>query len=250
MAITTIILAAGYATRLYPITINTPKPLLQVGNNRIIDYLLDKLRPIHNLNQCYIVTNAKFFDQFLQWLNQSKHLYPFEIQVINDNTTDESNRLGAIGDLNYVINQKQIGSDICVAAGDNLFTTDLTQFFAFCNQKQAPVVGVYDIANLQEIKKYSSVALDSNNMITYFEEKPINPKTTLAAIGLYFYPAKTIQLIQKYIAENNNHDQPGRLVQWLYTTTPVFGWLLQGKWFDIGSFESLEDAKKCFSSQP
>ncbi len=137
--------------------------------------------------------------------------------------------------------------DVIVVAGDNLFSEKLGDFGKFCREKKAPVLALYDVGNLEEIKKYNSISTDASGRITFFEEKPKNPTGTLTGIALYFYPKSTIPLIKQYLAEGNNPDQPGRLVQWLYPRTAVYTWRVPGLWFDIGSKETLEEANQIFA---
>lgn len=242
-----IILAAGYATRLYPLTLNQPKPLLAVAEKAMLEHVIDNLATIPYLDIAYIVTNAKFADHFQSWAdNQSRKLH-FCFEIVNDGTTDESNRLGAIGDMNLVLNKYDIKEDVIVVGGDNLFSEDLFEFGEFCTNKNAPVLAVYDVGDLEEIRKYNSIDIDNEGRITFFEEKPAQPKSTLTGIALYYYPASALPLIRQYIAEGNNPDQPGRLVQWMYTRVPFYTWKVPGLWFDVGSKETLEEANRIFS---
>jgi glucose-1-phosphate thymidylyltransferase len=144
------------------------------------------------------------------------------------------------------LSKEKIDDDLIVVAGDNLFSEALQGFGAVCREKKAPVLAVYDVGSLEEIKKYNSITLDDSGKITFFEEKPKNPTSTLTGIALYYYPKSTLPLIDQYIAEKNNPDQPGRLIQWLYTKTPVYTWRVPGIWFDIGSKDSLEGAGRVF----
>jgi len=244
-----IILAAGYATRLYPLTLNQPKPLLKVAGKPMMEHVLDNLATIPYIDHAYIVTNEKFVDHFQAWADTYQHpQLRFKFTIVNDGSTDDSNKLGAIGDMHLVITKHQIDDDIIVVGGDNLFSSDLSEFGEFCRQKNAPVLGVYDVGNLEEIKKYNAIEIDDTGRITYFEEKPAHPKSTLTGIALYFYPRSSVALIHQYIGEGNNPDQPGRLVQWLYTRTPFYVWKVPGIWFDVGSKETLEEANKVFSN--
>jgi glucose-1-phosphate thymidylyltransferase len=145
--------------------------------------------------------------------------------------------------------KEKVDDDLLVVAGDNLFSQSLEAFGKYCRQKNAPVLGVYDVGSLEEIKKYNSISMDADGRITFFEEKPKEPKSTVTGIALYYYPKSTLPLIKQYIAEGNNPDQPGRLVQWLYTRIPVYTWIVPGLWFDIGSKESLEEANKIFARE-
>ena len=149
--------------------------------------------------------------------------------------------------MHLVIMREQVEDDLIVVAGDNLFSEKLTGFGEFCRQKKQPVLAVYDVGNLQEIQKYNAITYDAEGKITFFEEKPKNPSSTVTGIALYYYPKAVVPLIRRYFAEGNNPDQPGRLVQWLYSKTPVYVWNVPGIWFDIGSKETLEEANRIFS---
>jgi glucose-1-phosphate thymidylyltransferase len=243
-----LILAAGYATRLYPLTLTQPKPLLPVAGKPMIDHVLDNLAAIDGIDRVYVVTNAKFADHFQRWADAYRTgKKALDFTIVNDGSTDDSNKLGAIGDLHLVLTREKFDDDLIVVAGDNLFNQRLDGFGRFCWEKHAPVLAVYDVGNLDEIKKYNSISIDKDGKITFFEEKPKNPTSTLTGIALYYYPKATLPLIHKYIAEGNNPDQPGRLVQWLYTRTPFYTWKVPGLWFDIGSKETLEEANRIFA---
>ncbi|HEX4119234.1 MAG TPA: nucleotidyltransferase family protein [Verrucomicrobiae bacterium] len=245
-----LILAAGYATRLYPLTLTQPKPLLKVGGQPMIDYVLDNLSPIGGIDRVYVVTNAKFAGQFQSWAdNYHATKSKLDFTIVNDGSTDDTNKLGAIGDIHLVLKREKIDDDLIVVAGDNLFSEGLQGFGALCREKKAPVLAVYDVGSLEEIKKYNSITLDEQGKITFFEEKPKQPTSTLTGIALYYYPKATLPLIHQYMAEKNNPDQPGRLVQWLYTRTPVYTWRVPGIWFDIGAKDSLDEADRIFSKR-
>ena len=242
-----IILAAGYATRLYPLTLNQPKPLLPVAGKPMMEHVLDNLAPVRAIDQTFIVTNQKFSGHFQQWADAYRTHPHFSFTIVNDHSTDDSNKLGAIGDLHLVLTEYNIDDDVIVVGGDNLFSNDLREFGEYCQQKNAPVTGVYDVGDLEQIKKYNAIEIDESGRITYFEEKPKEPKSTLTGIALYYYPKSVLPLIHQYIAEGNNPDQPGRLVQWLYPRVPFYVWKVPGLWFDVGSLETLEEANRVFS---
>jgi glucose-1-phosphate thymidylyltransferase len=242
-----LILAAGYATRLYPLTLTQPKPLLPVAGKPMIEYVLDNIAPI-GVDHVYVVTNAKFTSHFQTWADQYRATKAkLNFTIVNDGSTDDSNKLGAIGDLHLVLTKEKVNDDLIVVAGDNLFSQSLEDFGKLCRQKNAPVLGVYDVGSLELIKKYSAITIDPEGRITSFEEKPPHPKSTLTGIALYYYPKSVLPLIQQYIAEGNNPDQPGRLVQWLYPRTPFYTWTVPGRWFDIGAKDSLEEANRIFT---
>ena len=245
-----LILAAGYATRLYPLTEKKAKPLLEVGGKPMMEWVIDNLATIKELKKVYVVTNEKFADDFRSWAaryNESHAKLAFEI--INDGSTSDANKLGAIGDINLVISRGNLAEDdLIVVGGDNLFSETLENFGRFCLEKNQPVLAVYDVGSLQEAKKYGVIAVDANGVITSFEEKPAEPKSTLIGIALYFYPRATVASIPTYLAAGNNPDQPGRFIQWLYQRTPVLTWKVPGTWFDVGSKETLEEADKIFAA--
>ena len=245
-----IILAAGYATRLYPLTLTQPKPLLPVAGKPMVEYVLDNLAPIGGIDRIYVVTNAKFAGHFQRWADQYRETKAkLNFTIVNDGSTDDSNKLGAIGDIHYVLKTQNVDDDVIIVAGDNLFSEKLEGFGKFVREKNAPVLAVYDVGNLEEIKKYNSISVDGAGRITFFEEKPKNPTSTITGIALYYYPKAALRLIHQYIAEGNNPDQPGRLVQWLYPRTPFYTWRVPGIWYDIGSKETLEEANKIFAKR-
>jgi glucose-1-phosphate thymidylyltransferase len=243
-----IILAAGYATRLYPLTLNRAKPLLEVAGKPMIEWVLDNLANFPGVETIYVVTNDKFTSDFQRWadhyqLRQSQLTF----KIINDGSKGDADRLGAIGDINLVITRENLSkSDLLIVAGDNLFSESLAGFVEYARKTKA-TVAVYDVGDLEKIKKYGNVTIDSDGVITRFEEKPEKPQSTLAAIALYYYSREIIPLVTTYLAAGNNPDQPGRFVQWLYTRKPVKTFQIKGKWLDIGSKETLEEANRIFA---
>ncbi len=214
----------------------------------MLEHVLDNLATIPYIDHAYVVTNAKFVDHFQKWADGYKHpQLHFGFTIVNDGSTDDSNKLGAIGDMYLVMRKCKVNEDIIVVGGDNLFSSDLAEFGEYCRQKNAPVTGVYDVGDLEEIKKYNAIEIDEENRITYFEEKPAHPKSTLTGIALYYYPSSSLELIHQYIREGNNPDQPGRLVQWMYPRAPFYTWKVPGIWYDVGSKETLEEANEVFS---
>jgi len=234
-----LVLAAGYATRLYPLTLDRPKPLLPIGGRPMVDRLLEALDPI-GFDGRYVVTNAKFADQFRAWAGDSA------LTVVDDGTTSEDDRLGAIGDIGFVIEREGIDDDLVVVAGDNLFSETLGDFGRAARERAAPLLAVHEI-DLELIRgRYNSIEVDGDGRVTYFEEKPEEPRSTLSGIALYFYPRPVLPLIREYLASGENPDQPGRLVQWLYPRVDVFTWRVPGRWYDIGSREQLDEADRVF----
>ncbi len=243
-----IILAAGYATRLYPLTLTRPKSLLPVAGRPILDYIVDRLGEVEGIDEVYVVTNTKFVAQFDRWAAERSNLpMPFRISVLNDGSTDEENKLGAIGDIAFVLHAHHIEDDVIVIAGDNLVSGNFKEFGVLCREKNAPIFGVYDVGNKEDAKKFGVVSMSEKGVVTRFEEKPRVPGSTLISIALYFYPQSVLPLLRRYLEEGNSLDQPGRFIQWLYTRMPVYGWKVPGMWYDIGSPETLAEADRAFS---
>lgn len=245
-----LILAAGYATRLYPLTLDKAKPLLEIAGRPMIEWIVDNLEGIPDIETIYVVTNDKFAGDFQKWAESYQDRHPnFKFKVMNDGSTSDDDKLGAIGDINFVINRAELtASPLMIIAGDNLFAEPLAGFVELARTSDA-TIGVYDVGDKEVIKKYGNIDIDAEGTVTHFQEKPEKPRSTLAAVALYYYSPKVISLLKTYLAAGNNPDQPGRFVQWLYARQPVKAYQLKGKWLDIGSKETLEDANKMFATQ-
>jgi glucose-1-phosphate thymidylyltransferase len=241
-----VILAAGYATRLYPLTLDRPKALLRVGGRPMLDHLMEQLEGVEGLDEVYVVTNSKFADAFREWAAGRSGL---PVRIVDDGTVDDDSKLGAIGDLDLTIRAAELDDDLLVLAGDNLFSESVARFPAFALEKRGAALGVYDVGDLDTIRRYSVIELDGDDRVVRLEEKPEQPRSTLAGIALYFYPRAALPFVREYLEQGNNPDQPGRLVQWLYPRTPVYGWRVPGRWFDVGSKETLAEADRAFTGR-
>jgi glucose-1-phosphate thymidylyltransferase len=243
-----LLLAAGYATRLYPLTRTKAKPLLEIGGRPIIEHVLATTTELTGIDHTFIVTNEKFAADFQHWAAGYRTAHPHSppITIVNDHSTDESNKLGAIGDIHLVIRQHNINDDLLIIGGDNLFKESLAAFVHFA-RTHGPTVGVHDLGDLQQMKQYGNVTTDESGRITRFEEKPDHPHSTLAAMCLYYYPRTTLPLIEQYATAGHNLDQPGRLIGWLCQRIPVFAYQIHGPWLDIGTFETLAEANRLFA---
>jgi glucose-1-phosphate thymidylyltransferase len=238
-----LVLAAGYATRLRPLTDNQPKPLLPVGGRPMIDHVLDRFHGCAEIDEVYVVTNHRFAPHFEAWAATAASRHSsWRFRVVDDGTTSNEDRLGAIGDIHFVIDRVSLDDDLIIVAGDNLFTEPLGDYVRQAGQLGI-LIGVYDVGDLAAIRQYNNITVDAAQRITHFEEKPQTPRSTLTAIALYHYPRLVLPLIRRYLAEGNNPDQPGRLVQWLYPQLPCYAYPIAGRWLDIGSRESYDAAQ-------
>jgi glucose-1-phosphate thymidylyltransferase len=234
-----IILAAGYATRLYPLTESVAKPLLPVGGRPMLDHLVDAIREVDAIDTIHVVTNHKFAQDFSEWAAA----HP-DVSVHDDGTTSEDDRLGAIGDIAFVVDRADLNAeDLLVIAGDNLFDYSLADYVAWWDGKgDASAVVLYDVGDLELVKRYSSVDVDSEDRLTDFTEKPEHPTSTLVATAAYIYHRAHVALLHTYLAESNAPDQPGRFLGWLVPRAPVYGYTANGDWRDIGDAEQLLEA--------
>ncbi len=245
-----VILAAGYATRLYPLTQNMPKCLLEVGGRTILDSIAEKLNAVPEINEILIVTNGKFHGVLSDWAQKSKSRAP--IRVINDHTTSNDTRLGAIGDLGLVIHETKLDDDFVMMASDNLFDQDLSKFVSFAKKNgEAVSIAVYDIGDpMQASKKFGVVERAADGRVTGMEEKPEKPKSPFIGMGVYYFPKSSVKLVQKYLSSDGAQDAPGFYVRWLFDQgTPIFSFQFTGLWYDIGDLKALEEANKLFHAK-
>jgi len=242
-----LILAAGYATRLYPLTKEYPKPLLEVKSRPLVDYILDKLCSVEAIDEILVVTNNKFFLKFKDWAKGKK--IKIKLTIVNDLTKSLEDRLGAIGDMNFVIEKKRPNDDLLVIGGDNLFNEGLEGFIEFAKVKApSPVIGIYDLKNIKEAHKYGVIKLDKNCKVVDFKEKPKLPKSTLVAMCLYYFPKEKLGLIKKYLKDKKNkQDATGYYIDWLRKKEAIYGFTFHGAWYDIGDAKFYNKAKASFA---
>lgn len=240
-----ILLCAGYGTRLYPLTKNKPKPLLPVAGRPMLDYVLDRVLEIPRLGKIYVVTNDRFSTHFQEWAKTKKNP---NIRIVNDGTKNENERLGAIGDLSFVIRNFGARNDIGIFAGDNLFHFNLKDFAAFA-QSHRPhgTIGVVDVKDLQLATQYGIVKLDQNARVVEFLEKPKQPLSTLASTGIYWLAKEGIDFLDRYIQEGHNADRLGDYMTWLVQQDRLYAYRFEGDWFDIGDLDSYRKADSLLS---
>ncbi len=237
-----IILAAGYATRLWPLTLDKPKPLLPIGKRPILEHILSSLKSVKGVTDIYVITNTKFVKNFQEWKKGYKA--GKKIHVIDDKMKTLEDRRGSIGDTIFAITNKKISSDILVIAGDNIFDFNLKDFIKRCAlNSPSATVGLFDVRDKKLAGEYGIVSVDKNLRITSFAEKPKKPESTLAAMCLYYFPAEKIKLLKGYKREGNPLDLAGSFIKWLSCKETVYGYIFKGRWLDIGDKKSLKKAQ-------
>ncbi len=239
-----IVLAAGYATRLYPLTKDKPKPLLEVAGKPIIDHIINKIEEIDEVDEIFIVTNAKFYNYFQGWLAEFDSNK--KIKIINDKTTSNEDRLGSLGDVNFVIEKENIKDSVLIVAGDNLFEFSLKDFVESHKKHNKSAVALYDVQDKELAKLYGIVGVNQEGKMIEFEEKPLKPKSTLASTGVYIYPPHVLPMLQEFVKKYKNSDKAGNFLEWLHKKEHVYCYITKERWFDIGTLDQLEKAKKEF----
>jgi glucose-1-phosphate thymidylyltransferase len=228
-----IILAGGYAKRFWPVTLWKPKPLLPVAGKPILDWIMEKLEDVDELDTVYVSTNAAFQKHFERWAEKRKHKK--KVEVVIEPSKREEEKFGTIKALDYVIKKKKIKTDLMVVAGDNIFSFSLKDFVDF--HPEEPRLILYDMKDKSECSKYGVVSVDAAMRVTHFEEKPDEPKSSLIGTACYVFPAKTLKLLREYLATGKPVDNTGSFLEWLYRRTTVRGFITEGYWYDIGNKE-------------
>lgn len=236
-----IILAAGYATRLYPITIEKPKTLLEIGKRRMLDLIIEKIP--EEISDIHVIVNSKFYSFFEKWQKENPDV---DINLINDGTTSEQNKLGAIRDMRMALLAGR-EDDALVLASDNLFDFKLNGAFDLFKKKNKDVIIAYDIQDKSKAARFGVLSVDATGKVIKFEEKPKRPETSLVSTALYFFTKESLKLLPDYINESKDNDGPGYFVKWLASKKDVYVSIAEGRWYDIGTLETYEEAKRIFS---
>ncbi len=247
-----IVLAAGYATRMYPLTKDRPKPLLPVGSKRVLDYLLERLATVPELDTVFVVTNSRFYPHFVRWRDEVRHTrdWPWRhLEIVDDGTWDNETRLGAIGDIHFVIRSNDLDDELIISSGDNIFPFDFSEPFAFFRQVGADTVTIRTIDDLDFLRRTGVVEVDASGRVIGFQEKPKEPKSKYACPTLYFLRRETVPLVGRYLDEGNDKDAPGNLVAWLHKVVPVYAWHFDGELLDIGHLDSYAYACKVMEAK-
>lgn len=244
-----IVLVAGYASRLYPLTLNTPKALLTLNGVTLLDFLVDKVHEIDDIDELILVSNHKFYNNFLEW--KESYNGRLKITVLNDGTTTNETRLGAIGDIQFAIDQLNIDDEIMVLVSDNYFTYKLKDFYDFYKEKNADCVVATEFEDLEYLAKgFAVLKLDENDRIISSVEKPGGiPDSNIGAYASYIYTKDSVRMIKQYLDEGNNKDAPGNYPTWLCTRKPVYAYKFQGECYDIGTIEVYNKLNKMFANK-
>ncbi len=233
-----VVLAGGYATRLWPITRHRPKMFLPIGESTVVDEVFAELERDERVDDVYVSTNERFAGEFERYIERRRFEKP---QLSIEETTAEDEKLGVVGALAQLVDREGIDDDLLVVAGDNLISFDVADFVDFFEAKGAPTLAAYDVGSRERARSYGLVDLDGDRVVD-FQEKPDDPKTTLVSIACYAFTADTVGLLDTYLSEGNNPDEPGWFVQWLQSRQPTYAFTFEEAWFDIGTPEAYLDA--------
>lgn len=229
-----LILAAGYATRLYPLTENFPKPLLEVGGKTILDWLVDDLDTMGKIDEYVVISNHKFAHHFESWAAQK----PQPITVLDDGTDSNENRLGAVGDVQFAVDKLGLKDDLLVLAGDNVLSFSLTRFVRYAIEKKASCVLRYFEPETKKLSRSGVLELGEGDRVVSMEEKPASPKSNWCCPPFYVYEKGDAARVAEAIADGCNLDAPGSFISWLCRKSPVYAMEMPGRRYDIGNLES------------
>lgn len=234
---TCIILAAGYATRMYPLTLNFPKPLLEVGGKKIIDWLLDDIQSA-GVERTIVISNHKFFNQFKEWADTKNN-----VTVLDDGSTDNDNRLGAVKDIDFAIDKEKINDDLIILAGDNVLDFSFKGFIDYAKEKNTTCIMRHEQKDISKLRKTGVIIIDNDDKVTSMEEKPEMPKSNWAVPPFYYYTKEDAKLIKEGINDGCSTDAPGSFISWLVKKRPVHAYLMKGNRYDVGAIEGYEKIK-------
>jgi len=244
-----VILAGGFAKRMWPLTKDKPKHLLPIAGRPMLEYVLEKVISVPDMEKVYISTNAKFREQFETFLTGYTDVHAgVQFELVIEDAFSEGEKLGSVGALGFLIEEKKIEEELLVVGGDNLFDFDIGEVYEFYRNKPGLAMVVYDVLDYELAKLYGIVTLDDTGKIINFVEKPTRPESTLASTACYFFNREGVKLITQYIAEGNKADALGHFIEWLIEKIEVYGFVHKGSWFDIGSLESYDEANKFYKN--
>lgn len=242
-----IVIAAGYATRLGELTKNFPKPLLKIGKKNILEMMLDDIDLIDEVTEHIIVTNHRFAPTFQKWAKKMRYNKP--IKIVDDGTETNETRLGAVKDIIFAVEKLDIDEDILVVAADNILMFTFKDFIDFVKQKNTSCIMCHEQNDIEKLKRTGVVEVDSNMKVLHLEEKPQNPKTTLAVPPFYYYRHEDIGILKDSINNGCGTDAPGNLAIYMSGKVEMHAWLMNGGRFDIGSIDTYNEACIKFGNQ-
>jgi len=233
-----IILAAGYATRMYPLTENASKALLPLRGKLMINHIIQQINNLPEVDKIYVVTNSKFYLDFCEWAKNAPA--NAKVEVLDDGTTSNQDRRGAVGDVQFTIAQKSINDELFVVAGDNYFTYDLREQLEVFRKTGCDTLTAMELKDIEKLKAFAVALLDENGKVMDLEEKPQNPKSNTAIFAAYFFRKATVPLFEKYLSEGNSPDNIGAFPAWLYKTQDIYAYKMNGECYDVGTLEMYE----------
>jgi len=236
-----LILAGGFAKRMGSIAEDTPKALLLLRGKPMLEHVLRKIEPLEQIDQIYISINKRFEQQFTEFL-QHRTSSRF-IKLVVENTMEEGEKLGSVGGIRHFLDKEDTTDPLLVIASDNIFDSGLFGMMLLYKRMKSPIVGLYDVNNMERAKRLGIASIDEKGRITDFEEKPEEPKSTLASTGIYIFTYPALKKVYPYLATNSG-DRMGDFIKWLSEQEKVYGFVLQGKWYDIGSPEEYKRAEE------
>lgn len=242
-----VVLAGGYARRMWPLTKNRPKHLLPIAGRPMLDYVMASLEAVPAIEEIFVSTNMRFQDQFGNYLDGLRT--EKKISLFVEDTFSEEEKLGSVGALGYLIKKKRLDDELLVIGGDNIFSFQMTDFIEYFHEKDANTIALYDVGSREKARLYGVVRIDGECRIIGFEEKPSNPESTLISTACYAFTKRGVQNVLRYLEEGNDPDKMGHFIEWLYRHDDVYGYVFSGFWFDIGSIDSYRAADEHFSSQ-
>ena len=235
---TAVVLAGGYATRLWPITRHRPKMFLPLGGTTVIDRIYAELEDLDRIDEVYVSTNERFAADFEAHLEDTPYDKP---RLSVEETAHEDEKLGVVGALAQLIDRERLDEELLVIAGDNLFDFAIEDFLDYFDRRDGPAIAAYDVGSRERATSYGVIELDDERVVD-FQEKPAEPKSSLVSIGCYAFPRETLSLLPPYLDAGNDPDEPGWFVQWLQDRESTYAYTFETAWFDIGTRESYLDA--------
>lgn len=237
-----IILAAGYATRLYPLTENFPKPLLKVKNKTIMDWLIDDITSLNKVNEFVIISNHKYVESFKNWIEEKNS--SIKITLLDDGTSSNENRLGAVADIEFAIESLNLNDDLLVIAGDNVLDFSLNKFINYFDEKKSTCIMRYYEEKNEKLKKSATVKVEENDLVLEMIEKPEKPNSNWCSPAFYIYKKEDVSKVKEALEDGCSKDAPGSFIAWLYEKSKVYAMEMPGKRYDIGTLESFEQVNK------